>query len=1062
MQGVLSMLSLASGIAVLLALLGTVPAHAADATPPLLYYAHDAALDRQGVIAPWYRGQNGQLDLRVRIAAETLKRYPWAAPPEAVMAAPRYVFSGAWHITPDGTITVPPAGDWADGDLAQRAAYILSGLVDYYRYSGDPAAIAHITLMADYLVQHSQTGSLHPWPRFLISVPTKGKTYRDSDPHGFIQLDIVAETGLALLHAYELTGNRRWLEAAAHWGDLLAAKRSRQPGSAPWGRYANPEDVPWEDLQTGGVVFILSFLDELIRVGHTGPGGEIVKARDAGRAYLRDVLLPRWTVDDTWGRNYWDWPDPVQAENVTEFVVRYMMENPREFPAWRTDCRNIMSLFLCRTGVATSSRGDVYSGAWAYPESSGCCGRSLWYGPMELATVYAQYGVLADSEWAQEMARRQIILATYDIHETGVVEDNIDGGQIVAGDWFKIAHPMALKHVLAVMGWLPATFGPARENHILRSSAIVGQVRYGKGRVEYRTFDAPIPCVDVLRLAFAPGAIVADGKPLRLCTDLEGNGYALRRLACGDCIVTIRHDGLRTVRVEGDDPQEEARATALRFSGDWAPVNGGESRVSASPGAAMTWSFTGNQVRVIGAAGPDGGKADVYVDGARQLVGIDSWCPSMQTDGVLYYRNGLLPGRHTIRVVVLGERDGQSRGNRVALEGVQSSSASGDGGFGEGGGSTGAQRVIFGYPGDGTRADYVDSAGQSWRPATEFTCRTGDLTDVVATTWWQLPRRYSITGTADPELYRHGVHARDFTAIFTVGPGRYHVRLKFAESRALTPDQRAETIFINGKEAVTGLDVQATAGGPGKAADLVFNGISPASGVISLRFLATYRGEAMVQAVEIGPGDGGAGSRPVIWQPSGREASNLLANPGFEETTIGTLGRMGDALDVAGWKYLYASPSQSYIWMESGYSIHPDWGLPEIHGGKEALRTHTDGSGHTIVYQDCPVAPKTRYRASVFVRAVDLHGRGFGHVPGDSAGLCIQELCRLGKVLVDHGKVAVTQAGPYTELSQIFTTGANTVSVRFILDTLIGGPFDQGHVTYDDCALVRVGEDASP
>ena len=48
------------------------------------------------------------------------------------------------------------------------------------------------------------------------------------------------------------------------------------------------------------------------------------------------------------------------------------------------------------------SAGEVYSGAWAFPESAGCCGRSLWYGPMELAVPLAQYGEQADSAWARE------------------------------------------------------------------------------------------------------------------------------------------------------------------------------------------------------------------------------------------------------------------------------------------------------------------------------------------------------------------------------------------------------------------------------------------------------------------------------------------------------------------------------------------------------------------------------------------------------------------------------------------------------------------------------------
>ena len=45
------------------------------------------------------------------------------------------------------------------------------------------------------------------------------------------------------------------------------------------------------DTQTGGVVFLLYFLDELVRLGYTGTDDEIVRARDAGREYLRDQLL---------------------------------------------------------------------------------------------------------------------------------------------------------------------------------------------------------------------------------------------------------------------------------------------------------------------------------------------------------------------------------------------------------------------------------------------------------------------------------------------------------------------------------------------------------------------------------------------------------------------------------------------------------------------------------------------------------------------------------------------------------------------------------------------------
>lgn len=66
------------------------------------YYAHEAVHDKFGVIAPWYTGLNGQCDLRVRISAETLKRFPWTDRTNAVEAYPHYVFTSLWSIDSQG------------------------------------------------------------------------------------------------------------------------------------------------------------------------------------------------------------------------------------------------------------------------------------------------------------------------------------------------------------------------------------------------------------------------------------------------------------------------------------------------------------------------------------------------------------------------------------------------------------------------------------------------------------------------------------------------------------------------------------------------------------------------------------------------------------------------------------------------------------------------------------------------------------------------------------------------------------------------------------------------
>jgi hypothetical protein len=99
-------------------LAGVITAQAATAQKR--YFAHDAVEDSHGVIAPWHRGQNGQIDLRVRVAAEFLKRYPWVGIDGALMAGPHYIFNARVNLENDGAISVLPASDNMNGNLGQQ------------------------------------------------------------------------------------------------------------------------------------------------------------------------------------------------------------------------------------------------------------------------------------------------------------------------------------------------------------------------------------------------------------------------------------------------------------------------------------------------------------------------------------------------------------------------------------------------------------------------------------------------------------------------------------------------------------------------------------------------------------------------------------------------------------------------------------------------------------------------------------------------------------------------------------------------------------------------------
>ena len=402
---------------------------------------------------------------------------------------------------------------------------------------------------------------------------------------------------------------------------------------------------------------------------------------------------------------------------------------------------------------------------------------------------------------------------------------------------------------------------------------MVNQVRYGPGKIEYSTFDAPVGTSEVLRLAFTPRAVLADGLPLVQLPELTKNGYTVKSLGHGDTIVTIRHDGKTGMVVTGLDPQQVLDDDRLTYEGQWTVLRdpadwGGACHVSAKNGAVLSVKFLGSQVRLIGRADAQGGLAEVYLDGVKRLAGIDCWSPFPQHQQVLFAVSGLGAGHHQLRIVVRGTGNARSKGANIYIDAIQWSDATGETGFGEGGGPGTTQRLLFGYTG---RRDYVDTAGHAWKPGCEFVVPSGPMTDSVAASWWTSPIKEPIAGTADPELYRYGIHAPQFVVNLTVGPGTYHVRLKFAARQGLDPKRNCLTLVVNGREMVRSMDVAATAGGVHRAVDLVFNRVQPHQGVIELRFQGGLpqkegpgrSGEAFVQAIEVGPGDGGQGAIPV-------------------------------------------------------------------------------------------------------------------------------------------------------------------------------------------------------
>jgi hypothetical protein len=72
-------------------------------------------------------------------------------------------------------------------------------------------------------------------------------------------------------------------------------------------------------------------------------------------------------------------------------------------------------------------------------------------------------------------------------------------------------------------------------------------------------------------------------------------------------------------------------------------------------------------VAILGRIDPQGGRADVYLDGKKQERGVESWTDERTHDNVLWHAYGLKNGRHIVRIVPTGQADARSTGKRIGI-----------------------------------------------------------------------------------------------------------------------------------------------------------------------------------------------------------------------------------------------------------------------------------------------------------------------------------------------------------------------------------------------------------
>lgn len=538
---------------------------------------HEAVLDPQGRLLAWYHPEkNLGYDKFLRLDWDFLEH---RVPDQGNTGLKVYLVSSVF----DGDTLQGPRLGWQH-DPAGLYAHMVDLLLGWYGYSGDSEAVPVVQSMLDYQLAHGTTPGNWEW----ASVPyatscdnaleyggcfwdnggnssnlagivesNTGKFNRDNKVG--IESDKVGELGLGYVLFYKMTGERKYLDAAVKCGQALA--KHIRPGDAthtPWpfrlnartGQVINGEEFG------GMIVAPVRLFDELVRLDVAG-AESFHKARDiAWNWILHNQLSKSGPARDRWTGYYEDVSRNTENVNdlspmITAYYILSQDDPATVDPAWREDVGRLLDWDREVLG-----RGPFF-GAWAIDEQQPpsipahvswfCCSRvGLPCRSAGWGAINAMYYEKTHDRSAHENAFRSLNYATYFAESDGKI--NCCGYPYPDPYWFEDGYADAGRSFIWAMGAIP-DFAPMGEDHLLRSSSVLQKVSYGKGEVDYRTFDKQ--STEVLRLSFKPGRISAGKTALTEQTDLKSDGYTLQQLANGDYVIHIRHTNSNEVTVSG-------------------------------------------------------------------------------------------------------------------------------------------------------------------------------------------------------------------------------------------------------------------------------------------------------------------------------------------------------------------------------------------------------------------------------------------------------------------------------------------------------------------------------
>jgi hypothetical protein len=506
---------------------------------------HAVLLDKSGKLLSWVEPQADAYDRVMRLAWDFLLN---KVPAESNGLKTFYTYCcldiAKMHGTP---WPHNPAGLYSM--LADSASA-------YYAYSGDRRVVDLLKGLLDYQLAHGTTPAAWTWGGVPYASSDHGATeYRGAsefqydkkrlgrgDGYGVVEPDKAGELGSGYLKFFKLTGDTRYRDAAIACANALARNvRQGSTDQSPWPFRVYAETGFVREEYSAEVIGPIRLFDELRRLG-IGDTPAYEKARAVAWKWLMDVPMK----NNVWSNYFEDVPIMDTLWNFNEYTpmetARFLMDHAESDPEWRAHVAGLIEFVEKMFAVdIPTDRGQQW-GANVISEQ-------LEYMPKmgshtsRYASVLARWSELTGDAEAKDKAFRSFNWATYLCRADGIVNDQ----PILSkpGIWFSDGYGDYIRHFMAGIGSNPE-WAPPGQNHLVRSSSIVTNVRYSPQQVSYKTFDSN--ATEVLRLSFVPISVTARGENLARRNDLNAPGWTFDPALS---IMRIRHANSTEIEISG-------------------------------------------------------------------------------------------------------------------------------------------------------------------------------------------------------------------------------------------------------------------------------------------------------------------------------------------------------------------------------------------------------------------------------------------------------------------------------------------------------------------------------